>query len=69
VRATTLQTPRSVKKEGEEVFQEPKQRFPLQPMVKTMVQQAVPLQPLEVHCGADIHLQSKEVPMPEQVNA
>jgi len=30
--------------------------IPLQPMVKTMVRQAVPLQPMEVHGGADIHL-------------
>ena len=56
--------------------------IPLQPMVKTMVRQAVPLQPREVHCGAGIHLQPVEVnggadinlqpmedPMPEQVGA
>jgi len=30
--------------------------LPLQPMMKTMVRQAVPLQPMEVHGGADIHL-------------
>jgi len=30
--------------------------IPLQPMAKTMVRQAVPLQPMEVHSGADIHL-------------
>ena len=30
--------------------------IPLQPVVKTMVRQAVPLQPMEVHGGADIHL-------------
>jgi len=34
--------------------------FPLQPMEKTMVMQAVPLQPMEVHSGADIHLQPVE---------
>ena len=28
MRETTLQTPRSVKKEGEEVLQVPEQRFP-----------------------------------------
>jgi len=28
----------------------------LQPMKKIMVKQAVPLQPMEVHGGADIHL-------------
>jgi len=33
---------------------------PLQPMEKTMVRQAVPLQPMEVHGGADIHLQPME---------
>ena len=38
-------------------------------MVKTMVRQAVPLQPMEVHGGADIHLQPVEDPTPEQVDA
>jgi len=38
-------------------------------VVKTMVSQAVPLQPMEAHSGADIHLQSVENPMPEQVDA
>ncbi|KAK4832278.1 hypothetical protein QYF61_021677 [Mycteria americana] len=40
--------------------------IPLQPVVKTMVRQAVPLQPMEVHSGADIHLQPVEDPMLEQ---
>ena len=43
--------------------------IPLQPIVKTMVRQAVPLQPMEVHGGADIHLQPVEDPTPEQVDA
>ena len=30
--------------------------IPLQPVVKVMVRQAVPLQPMDVHGGADIHL-------------
>ena len=30
--------------------------FPPQPVVKTMVRQAVPLQPMEAHNGADLHL-------------
>ncbi|KAK4811101.1 hypothetical protein QYF61_016387 [Mycteria americana] len=47
-----MQTPRSAKKEGEEVLQAPEQRFPLQPLVKTMVKQVVPLQPVEDHDGA-----------------
>jgi len=34
--------------------------FPLQPMIKTMVRQAVPLQPMEAHSGADLHLQPVE---------
>jgi len=55
VRETTLQTPRSVKKEGEEVLEMP-EHLPLQLMMKTMVRLAVPLQPMEVHGGADIHL-------------
>ena len=36
----------------------------LQAVVKTMVRQAVPLQPMEVHGGADIHLQPMEDPIP-----
>ncbi|GAB0205811.1 hypothetical protein GRJ2_003046700 [Grus japonensis] len=40
--------------------------IPLQPLEKTMVRQAVPLQPMEVHGGADICLQPVEDPMPEQ---
>ena len=70
MRGTTLQTPRSVKKEGEEVLQAPEQReILLQPVVKTMVRQVVPLQPMEVHGGADIHLQPMEDPTLEQVDA
>jgi len=34
--------------------------FPLQPMMKTTVRQAVPLQFMEVHGGADLHLQPME---------
>ena len=30
--------------------------FPLQLVIKTMVRQAVPLQSMEFHSGADIHL-------------
>ena len=67
MRETTLQTSRSVKKGGGGA---PGARadIPLQPMVKTMVRQAVPLQPREVHGGADIHLQPGEDPMLEQVD-
>ena len=68
MRERTLQTPRSAKKEGEEVFPLPEQ-IPLQPVVKTMVKQVVPLQPVEVHGGAHIHLQPVEDPTPEQVDA
>ena len=42
--------------------------IPLQPMVKTMVGQAVSLQPMEVHGGADIHLQPGQDPMLEQAH-
>ena len=56
MRGTAVQTPRSVKKEGEEVLQAPEQR-------------EIPLQPMEVHGGADIHLQPMEKPTPEQVDA
>ncbi|GAB0179988.1 hypothetical protein GRJ2_000464100 [Grus japonensis] len=38
-------------------------------MEKTMVGQAVPLQPMEVNGGADIHLQPMEDPTLEQVDA
>ncbi|GAB0189819.1 AN1-type zinc finger protein 5-like [Grus japonensis] len=38
-------------------------------MEKTMVRQAVLLQAMEVHGGADIHLQPVQDPMPEQVEA
>jgi len=41
---------------------------PQQLVVKTMVKQAVPLQPMEVHGVADIHLQPAEYPTPEQVD-
>jgi len=51
VKETTLQTPRSEEGErggapgaGAEI--------PLQPLVKTIVRQAVPMQPMEVHGGA-----------------
>ena len=40
--------------------------LPLQPMMKTMVRQAVPLQPMEVNGGADLHLQPGKDPTPEQ---
>jgi len=57
VRESTLQTPRSLKKKGKQVLQRQEQQFfPLQPMMKTMVRQAVPLQSMEVHGGEDIHL-------------
>jgi len=39
--------------------------IPLQPVEKTMTRQAVPLQPMEVHGEADLHLQPMEDPMLE----
>ncbi|GAB0179598.1 epimerase family protein SDR39U1 [Grus japonensis] len=39
--------------------------IPLQPVEKTLVRQAVPLQPVEVDGGEDIHLQPVEDPRPE----
>ena len=42
--------------------------IPLQPVVKTMVRQAVPLQPMEVNGGADIHLRPMEDPTLEQMD-
>ncbi len=44
-------------------------KIPLQLVVKTMVERVVPLQPMEVHGGAEIHLQPVEDPTPEQVEA
>jgi len=38
-------------------------------MEKAVVRQAVPLQSLEVHGGADNHLQPGEYPTPEQGDA
>ncbi|PKU46091.1 c-c chemokine receptor type 6 [Limosa lapponica baueri] len=42
------------------------EEFLLQPVVKTMVMQFVPLQPMEDHSGADIHLQHMEDPTPSR---
>jgi len=56
VRETTLQTPRSVKKEGGGGAPSAGVELPLKPMEKTMGRQLVPLQPMEVQSGADIHL-------------
>lgn len=42
--------------------------MPLQPMEKTVVKQFVPLQTIENHIRADIHLQMVEDPRPEQVD-
>ncbi|PKU43597.1 hypothetical protein llap_6094 [Limosa lapponica baueri] len=39
----------------------------LQPVVRTMVRQAIPLQSTEVHGGADTHLQPMENPISEQL--
>ncbi|OPJ73414.1 hypothetical protein AV530_005771 [Patagioenas fasciata monilis] len=61
-------TPRSVKKEGEEVLQV-LEKIPLQAVVQTMVTLDVPLQSVEVHGGAEIHLQHVEESMPAQVYA
>jgi len=42
------------------VLETAEQSLPLQLVMKPMVRQAVPLQPIEVHGGADIHLQPME---------
>ncbi|PKU46978.1 protein pxr1-like [Limosa lapponica baueri] len=44
-------------------------KIPLQPMMKIMVRQAVPLQPMEVKSRADLPLQLVEDSTLEQVNA
>ena len=57
MRETTLQTPRSVKKDGGGGVRNVRaDTLPLQLVLKTMVRQVVPLQFMEVHGGADIHL-------------
>ena len=66
MRETTMQTPRSLKKEGGGA-PGARAEIPLQPVGKTMVRQAVPLQPTEVNSGAEIPLQPVEDPTPEQV--
>jgi len=43
--------------------------IPLHPVEHTMVRQAVPLQTMGVHSGADIHLQPREDPMLEQADS
>jgi len=42
--------------------------IPSQPVVETMVRQVVPLQPMGVYDGADIHLQLGEDCMLKQVD-
>jgi len=57
VRETTLQTPRSVQKgEGGGAPGAGAEALPLQLMMKIMVRQAVPVQPMEAHSAADIQL-------------
>lgn len=48
----------------EEVLQVPEQ-IPLQPVVRAVMSQAVPLQPMKVHGRTGIHLQPMEDPMRE----
>jgi len=43
--------------------------FPLQSVMKTVVRQALPLQPMEEHSGADTQLQPMEDPTMEQMYA
>jgi len=57
VKETSLQTPRSLKKEGAGGARDAGvQDLPLHLVMKTVVSQAVPLKPMEVHRGADIYL-------------
>jgi len=61
VRETTLQTPRSVKKEGGVGAQDAgAESLALQLMMKTMLRQVVLLQSMHAHSGADLHLQPVE---------
>ena len=44
-------------------------KIPLQLVVKTMVERVVPLQPMEVHGGAEIHLEPVKDPTSGKVDA
>jgi len=68
MKETTLQTPRSVKNKLEEMLKTLEQSVPLQLVMKTMVRQAVPLQPMEVHGGADPPAAHGRDPTPEHVD-
>lgn len=52
---TSLQKSRSVQKWGGGGAPDAGAEIPVQPEMKTMVRQAVPLQPTEFHDGSDIH--------------
>ena len=68
MREKTQQTPK-VGEEGQEAGAPGAGAdIPLKPVVKTLVRQAVPPQTMEVHAGADIHLQSMNDLTPEQVD-
>ena len=68
MRETSLQTPRSVETEGGGGAPGTGAEIPLQPTEETMVRQAVPLQPMEVHGAAGLHLQPMEDLTLEQVD-
>jgi len=63
MRETMMQTPRSLKTEGDKVLQVLEQ-----PMLKTMVRQVDPLQHMELNGGADIQLQPMNDPKLLQVD-
>jgi len=70
VKETTLQTPRSLLKEAEGSARDARaESLALQSILKTTVRQVVPLQPMEVHGGADFHYSPWKGPSPEQVDA
>ena len=56
MRETTLQTPKSVRKEWEEVLQTLEERFSPAAPGADHGEAGCPLQPMEVHGGAGIHL-------------
>ena len=70
MKETTLQTSKSVKKEGGGGARDAgAESLPLHLVMKTMVRMAVPLQTIEVHGGPDIHLQPMEDPTSEQTDS
>lgn len=66
MRETTLQSGRSMRKEREETSVGTRALIFLQPVMKSMVREAVPLQPMKVCGKTEMH--PMEDPKPQQVD-